>query len=107
VGGPRGGAVYTFLGVGATEHFPGRRKADVIGCDQGPKAGVGRPRSLGLTGEPLLFHLPSRSDTISHLSDIAIRQGRAIHWDPAREKVIDDKEANERLKRPMRKPWKI
>jgi len=24
VGGPRGGAVYTLLGVGATEHFPGR-----------------------------------------------------------------------------------
>jgi predicted dehydrogenase len=61
------------------------------------------------TRRPTINPLESaiRSDTISHLSDIAIRQGRAIHWDPAREKVLDDKEANEKLKRPMRKPWKI
>jgi hypothetical protein len=61
------------------------------------------------TRRPTINPLESaiRSDTISHLSDIAIRQGRAIHWDPVREKVIDDKEANKKLKRPMRKPWEI
>ena len=59
VGGPRGGAVCTLLGVGATEHFPGRWQSGRDSANQGPKAGVGRPRSFELTGQPLLFHLPS------------------------------------------------
>ena len=48
-----------------------------------------------------------RSDTISHLSDIAIRLGREVRWDPAKEKIVDDKEASRRLNRPMRKPWTL
>ncbi len=46
-----------------------------------------------------------RSDTISHLSDIAIRLGRKITWDPAAERIVDDTEATKLLDRPMRKPW--
>jgi predicted dehydrogenase len=46
-----------------------------------------------------------RSDTISHLSDIAIRLGRPIRWDPATETIIGDAEATKYLDRPMRKPW--
>jgi hypothetical protein len=46
-----------------------------------------------------------RSDTISHLSDIAIRLGRPIRWDPEKERIIGDKEAEKRLDRPMRRPW--
>jgi hypothetical protein len=46
-----------------------------------------------------------RSDTISHLSDIAIRSGRALRWDPATETISGDPEASLRLDRPMRNPW--
>jgi hypothetical protein len=48
-----------------------------------------------------------RSDTISHLSDIAIRLGRPIRWDPAGERIIGDPEASRRLDRPMRRPWRM
>ena len=61
------------------------------------------------TRRPTINPLDSaiRSDTISHLSDIAIRLGRAVRWDPAKERIIDDRGATERLDRPMRKPWTI
>lgn len=48
-----------------------------------------------------------RSDTISHLSDIAIRLGRVVKWDPATEAVIDDAEAEAMLSRPMRPAWAV
>lgn len=47
-----------------------------------------------------------RSDTISHLSDIAIRLGRSITWDPERERIIDDAEATVMLDRPTRPQWR-
>ena len=61
------------------------------------------------TRRPTINPLDSaiRSDTISHLSDIAIRLGRAVHWDPAKERIIDDRGATGRLDRPMREPWTI
>lgn len=61
------------------------------------------------TRRPTINPLDSaiRSDTISHLSDIAIRLGRAVHWDPAKERIIDDRGATERLNRPMREPWTL
>jgi predicted dehydrogenase len=48
-----------------------------------------------------------RSDAISHLSNIAIRTGRKIRWDPAKEQIRDDTEASQMLARPMRSPWTI
>jgi hypothetical protein len=48
-----------------------------------------------------------RSDTISHLSDIAIRLGRPVRWDPAKERIIGDAEAEKKLDRPLRKPWRL
>jgi len=48
-----------------------------------------------------------RSDTISHLSDICIRTGRAIRWDPKKEQIVGDAEAAKMLDRAMRKPWTI
>jgi hypothetical protein len=48
-----------------------------------------------------------RSDTISHLSDIAVRLGRPVRWDPEKERIIGDGEATKRLDRPMRRPWVI
>ncbi|HEX9188171.1 MAG TPA: hypothetical protein VGB87_13920 [Vicinamibacteria bacterium] len=45
------------------------------------------------------------SDTISHLADVAIRLGRPLLWDPVKERVVG--EANGRLERPVRTPWKM
>jgi predicted dehydrogenase len=46
-----------------------------------------------------------RSDTICHLDDIAIRTGRKLRWDPAKEQFLNDEAANRLLSRPMRSPW--
>jgi hypothetical protein len=48
-----------------------------------------------------------RSDTISHLSNLAIRLGRPIRWDPEKELIVPDAESTDRLDRPMRKPWRM
>lgn len=53
------------------------------------------------------FESAIRSDTISHMSDIVIRLGRKIEWDPEKEHIIGDAEATTRLDRPMRRPWKM
>jgi predicted dehydrogenase len=46
-----------------------------------------------------------RSDTISHLADIAIRTGRTIRWDPRTEEIVGDEAAGRLLTRPMRAPY--
>ena len=46
-----------------------------------------------------------RSDLISHLSDICIRTGRAIRWDPLKETVVGDEAARKMMSRSMREPW--
>lgn len=48
-----------------------------------------------------------RSDTLCHLSDIAVRLGRKLRWDPEKEEFVNDPEANHRLKRAMRSPWHL
>jgi predicted dehydrogenase len=45
------------------------------------------------------------SDIGCHISDIAIRLGRPLQWDPKAEQFLDDEEANARLSRPLRTPW--
>ena len=48
-----------------------------------------------------------RSDTISHLSDIVVRTGRKITWDPKKEKIIGDPDASRMLSRPIRQSWQV
>jgi predicted dehydrogenase len=48
-----------------------------------------------------------KTDTIAQISNIAIRQGRKIKWDPLREVIIDDPQASKMLARPMRSPWRL
>ena len=48
-----------------------------------------------------------RCDTICHLSNIAARTGRAIQWDPAKEEIVGDPEAEKMLTRPHRDKWKV
>ncbi len=47
------------------------------------------------------------SDTVSHLSDIAIRTGRRIRWDHVAERIVGDEAAARMLSRPMRAPWRL
>lgn len=47
------------------------------------------------------------SDLVSQLSDLCIRTGRTIRWDPVKQTVIGDKEARKLMSQPMRKPWKL
>ena len=49
-----------------------------------------------------------RSDTLCHLSEIAIRLNRKVVWDPHKERFVGDDEANLRLlARKMRPPWHL
>ena len=49
-----------------------------------------------------------RSDTLCHLSYIAVQLGRKLRWDAEREQFTDDTQANRLLlPRPMRSPWHL
>jgi hypothetical protein len=48
-----------------------------------------------------------RSDAISHLCDIAIREGRRITWDPLKEEIVGDPAASRRMHRAAREPWQV
>jgi len=48
-----------------------------------------------------------RAATILHLANIAIRVGRKIHYDPVKEQIVGDDEANRLVNQPMRAPWHL
>jgi predicted dehydrogenase len=48
-----------------------------------------------------------RSCTICLLGDIAMRLGRKLRWDPAKEQFVNDEAANKMLSKPMRAPWTL
>ncbi len=54
--------------------------------------------------EPEIGH---RSVSVCHLGVIAIRLGRKLQWDPAKEQFVGDAEANKMVSREMRKPWSL
>lgn len=53
------------------------------------------------------LHSAVRSDIICHLSEISIREGKPINWDPVSETITGNDSATKRMHRPMRSPWKI
>ncbi|MBI4601403.1 MAG: Gfo/Idh/MocA family oxidoreductase [Planctomycetes bacterium] len=48
-----------------------------------------------------------RTATIFHLANVAIRVGRKIRFDPVKEEVVGDEEANRLVSQPMRAPWHL
>lgn len=48
-----------------------------------------------------------RSISVGLLGEIAMLTGRKLRWDPEKEVIIGDDEANRMLSRPMRSPWKL
>ena len=53
------------------------------------------------------LHSAVNSDMISHLSDLCIRLDRELVWDPQRETIVNDAEAQKRMHRDMRVPWTL
>lgn len=48
-----------------------------------------------------------RSATVCHLGNIAVRTGRKIAWDPAKEQIVGDADAAKMASKPYREPWKL
>ena len=48
-----------------------------------------------------------RTAVMCHLGNIAMKVGRTLRWDAAKEEITGDKEANGLLSRPYRKPWML
>ena len=49
----------------------------------------------------------ARTVTSCHLTNISIRLGRKLRWDPQREEIVGDEEARAMQSRPQRKPYEI
>jgi hypothetical protein len=48
-----------------------------------------------------------RSEIFIHLTDIAVRTGRTITWDPVSEQIVGDPVAARLVWRPLREPWRL
>jgi len=48
-----------------------------------------------------------RSATVCHLGNIAVRTGKKIAWDPAKEEITGDPETAKMVSREYRKPWSL
>jgi predicted dehydrogenase len=79
--------------TGVDPHMADAHMAEFFDC-------VRTRRSPGCDAE-----IGHRSATVCHLGNIAIRLGRRLKWDPAREKFVGDPEANTWLAREQRRPW--
>ncbi len=61
------------------------------------------------TGAPTVDGIESafRSDMISQLSDLCIRTGEPVRWDPVKETITGNEMARMMMRRPMRGPWNL
>jgi hypothetical protein len=49
----------------------------------------------------------NKTAVMCHLGNISTRLGRTLRWDPSKEEVIGDAEANRWLMREYRGAWKL
>jgi predicted dehydrogenase len=61
-------------------------------------------RKQGEGNDPESFH---RTVSVLHLANIAIRVGRKFRYDPVKEQIVGDDEANRLVNQPMRAPWHL
>ena len=54
-----------------------------------------------------MWRAAHRTVCLLHLTNIAIRTGRTIQFDPVKEIAIGDDEANRLINQPMRAPWRL
>ena len=61
------------------------------------------------TGSPAVDNIESafRSDMISQLSELCIRTGQPVRWNPKKETIEGNDTARKMIKRPMRAPWGV
>jgi hypothetical protein len=73
--------------------------------------GVQPPRSLSrLDGLPSSIRTvvhAHRTISIANLTNISVRTGRPVRFDPVKEEVVGDDEANRLVNVPMRAPWHL
>jgi len=62
-------------------------------------------RSRGTTITPI--EVAHRAISIAHLGNIAMQLERKVQWDPAKERFVNDPEADRKLDRAMRAPWTL
>jgi myo-inositol 2-dehydrogenase / D-chiro-inositol 1-dehydrogenase len=73
------------------------------------------PEPLRTFGEAVKTRQPAggnaeaahRTVTIIHLANMAIRMGRTLRFDPVKEQIIGDEQANRLAYQPMRAPWHL
>jgi hypothetical protein len=53
------------------------------------------------------IEVAQRTVTVCHLGNLAYRLGRPFKWDPLKEEIVADPEANRWLDRPKRAPWTL
>ncbi len=61
------------------------------------------------SGQPNIspIEVAARDEMICQMGDIAVRLKKKLEWDPVKEEFIGDAQANRRLSRPKRGPWRI
>jgi predicted dehydrogenase len=61
------------------------------------------------TGRPNVspVDVAAHDEMIAQMADIAVRLKRKLHWDPIKEEFINDEQANRRLAKPARGPWRL
>ena len=53
------------------------------------------------------IEVAARDEMICQMGDIAVRLERKLQWDPVKEEFTGDPQANRRLSRPRRSPWRV
>lgn len=99
-----------------SQHTGERDLRDMLGEeDRGKLDAMPDPEPLLGFGEAVKQRKPAggnaevsqRVSTIYHLANIAFRCGRPLRFDPDKEQIVGDEEANRLVYQPMRAPWRL